>query len=82
MGWIDEIVGKWTKEGVHISQETVDYLLWYCDIKMDVAKIENRKEYLPLLFEDELKNYFFRKCVNATTILRMIGECEECAACV
>lgn len=82
MSWIDEIVGKWTKEGVHISQETVDYLLWYCDRKMDVAKIENREEYRPLLFEDELKNHLFRQYINATTILRMIGGCEECAVCV
>lgn len=82
MSWIDEIVGKWAKEGVHVSQETVDYLLWYCDRKMDVARIENREEYLPLLFEDELKNHLFRQCINATTILRMIGGCEECAVCV
>lgn len=79
---IDEIVSEWVRAGIHISQETVDYLLWYCNRKMDVAKIENREEYLSLLFEDELKNYLFRQCINATTILRMMGGCEECASCV
>ncbi len=83
MSRIDEIVEKWAKKGVHISQKTVDYLLWYCDRKMDVAKTENREEYLPLLFEDELKNYLFRQCINATTILRIMErECRECAVCV
>ena len=82
MSWIDEMVGKWTKKGVHISQKTVDYLLWYCDRKMDVEKIENKKEYLPLLFEDELKDYLFRQSINATTILRTMGGREECAVCV
>lgn len=82
MSWIDEIVGKWTKKEVYISQKTVDYLLWYCDSKMDVAKIENKEEYLPLLFEDELKDYLFRQSINATTILRMMGGHEECAVCV
>ncbi|MDE6951991.1 MAG: hypothetical protein K2P64_13910 [Lachnospiraceae bacterium] len=77
---IDDIVSDWVKKGVHISQETVDYVLRYCERKMDVNKIENREEYLPLLFKDELKNHLFREYVNATTLLRMQkGECEGCA---
>ena len=34
--------------------------------------IENREEYLPLLFKDEVKNYLFRCSVNATTFLRRL----------
>ena len=80
---IDDIVSEWVNKGVHISQETVDYVLWYCERKMDVNGIENRKEYLPLLFRDELKNYLFRQAVNATTLLREAErKCAECAACV
>lgn len=80
---IDDIVSDWTKKGVHISQETVDYVLWYCERKMDVNGIDNREEYLPLLFKDELKNYLFRQHINATTILRAAErECRECAAYV
>ncbi len=80
---IEDIVSDWVKKGVHISQETVDYVLWYCERKMDVNRIENREEYLPLLFKDELKNYLFRECINATTMLRALErKCEECAVCV
>lgn len=80
---IDEIVGEWVKEGIHVSQETVAYVIWYCNRKMDVYGIKNRNEYLPLLFRDELKNHLFRECVNVMTLLRMLeGECEGCAAFV
>ncbi len=80
---IDEIVSEWVRKGIYISQETVEYLIWYCDKKLDICRIENREEYLPLLFKDELKNYLFREYVNVTTLLRMReGECEGCAAFV
>lgn len=80
---IDDIVSDWVKKGVHISQETVDYVLWYCERKMDVNRIENREEYLPLLFKDELKNYLLREYVNVTTLFRMQkGGCKRCAAFV
>ena len=80
---IDEIVSEWVREGIHISQETVEYLIWYCNRKMDVCGIENREEHLPLLFKDELKNHLFREYVNATTLLRMQErECEGCVAFV
>lgn len=76
MDQIDDIVGKLAKEGIHVSQEIVEYLLWYCNRKMDLCGIENRNEYLPVLFDDELKNYLFRQCVNVTTLLMMHkGEC-------
>lgn len=80
---IDDIVSDWENQGIHISQEAVDYVLRYCERKMDVNRIENREEYLPLLFRDELKNYLFRQAVNATTMLREAErKCRECAACV
>ena len=50
---------------------------------MDVNRIENREEYLPLLFRDDLKNHLFRQSINATTLLRIAErECVECAVCV
>lgn len=81
---IDKIVSEWVvREGIHISKETIEYLVRYCNRKMDVCGIENREEYLPLLFRDELKNHLFRECVNGTTLLRMQkGECAGCVACV
>lgn len=80
---IDDTVSDWVKKGVHISQETIDYVLKYCERKMDVNGIENREEYLPLLFKDELKNYLFRQSMNATTMLRAAErEFGACVACV
>ncbi|MCI8562004.1 MAG: hypothetical protein HFH69_00640 [Lachnospiraceae bacterium] len=83
MAEIEKIIAEYTEKGIEVTQETVEYLIWYCNRKMDVCGIENREEYLPLLFKDELKNYLFREYVNVTTLLRMRkGECEGCAAFV
>jgi hypothetical protein len=49
---------------------------------MEVAKVSNQEEYLPLLYEDEVKNYLYRQSVNATAILRKLKEEGVCAACV
>lgn len=80
---IEEIVAEYVGKGIHVSQETVEYLIWYCNRKMDVAGIKDREEYLPLLFEDEMRYYFLREAVNATTMLRNLEKegmlCEKCA---
>lgn len=80
------IIEGWRSKGVSIPDEEAEYILRYCNRKMDVCKIENRQEYLPLLYADEVKNHLFRRSVNATTMLRMLGEelKEEgkCAVCV
>ena len=39
---IDDIVSEWVNKGVHISQETVDYVLWYCERKW--MSMESRTE--------------------------------------
>lgn len=65
------------KKGAIITDEEAEYLLWYCERRMDVCKIQNRKEYLPLLYADEVKNYLIRRCVNAKTILHGVGKEEE-----
>ena len=71
---MEQEVQKYRDKGIVVEQELIDYLIWYCHRKMEVAKVENRDEYLPLLFKDELKNYFTRLAINATTMLRMMGE--------
>lgn len=77
---IEEIVSGYVGEGIYITQELVDYLTWYCCRKMEAAKVENKKEYLPVLFEDEIRNYFIREATNATT---MLGQLEkEGSVCV
>ncbi len=80
---IEEIVAEYVRKGIHVSEETVEYLIWYCRRKMDVAGIGDREEYLPLLFEDEIRNYFFRNAVNVATMLRILEKegmlCAKCA---
>ena len=67
---LQDIIAEWRNKDVPISDEETEYILWYCNRKMDVCKIENREEYLPLLYADELKNYLARRALNATTMLR------------
>lgn len=80
------IIAEWRSKGVPISDEEAEYILWYCNRKMDVCNIENREEYLPLLYADEVKNHLFRIAVNATTMLRKlekeVKEEGKCVACV
>lgn len=69
---LQKIVDEYREKEIPVSDEEVEKILWFCNRKMDVGKIENRKEYLPLLFKDEVKNYLFRRSVNATTFLRRL----------
>lgn len=69
---IQEIVNEYRGKGFKLSEEEIDNILWYCDRKMNVAKVADKKGYLPLLFADEVKNYLYRQAVNATTILRQL----------
>ena len=62
---LQKIVDEYREKEIHISDEEAEQILWLC-------KIENREEYLPLLFKDEVKNYLFRCSVNATTFLRRL----------
>ena len=57
---LQKIVDEYREKEIHISDEEAEQILWLCNRKMDICKIENRKEYLPLLFKDEVKNYLFR----------------------
>lgn len=74
MSRVEEIVAGYADKGIRIPQETVERLIRHCSRKMEVAKVENREEYLPLLFEDEIRNYLYRRSVNATTVLGMMGK--------
>lgn len=69
---LQKIVDEYREKEIHISDEEAEQILWLCNRKMDISKIENREEYLPLLFKDEVKNYLFRRSVNTTTFLRRL----------
>ena len=76
------IIAEWRGKGVRISDEEAEDILQFCKRKMDICRIQNQEEYLPLLYRDEVKNYLFRCSVNATTMLRRMKEEGLCAVCV
>lgn len=71
---LKNIIAEWQSKGVQISDEEAEDILWCCKRKIEVAKVSNPEEYLPLLYEDEVKNYLYRQSVNATTMLRKTKE--------
>lgn len=69
---LQKVVGEWRGKDVSLSDEEVDEVYRHCLRKMEVAKVKEPEKYIFLLFPDEIKNYLYRRAVNATTILRMI----------
>ena len=78
---ISEIVAEFRNSVFDISDEEVEEIILYSRRKMEVNGITD-SEYLPLLFEDEIKNYAFRNAINAITELRRIGGIELCVQSV
>lgn len=78
---ISEIVVEFRNNVFDISDEEVEEIIRYSRRKMEVNGITD-SEYLPLLFEDEIKNYAFRNAINAITELRRIGGIELCVQSV
>ena len=78
---ISEIVAEFRNSVFDISDEDVEEIIRYSRRKMEVNGITD-SEYLPLLFEDEIKNYAFRNAINAITELRRIGGIELCVQSV
>lgn len=59
---------------LQISYEEIEKIVEYCIRKMDLAGIQNKEEYLPILLENEIENYLLRMTINATTMVRMLGK--------
>ena len=71
---LKEIVEGYRDKGIQLTDEEAEDVRKFCIRKMEVAGVQNKEEYLPLLFADEIRNYLFRMSVNATTMLRMMGQ--------
>ena len=70
-----DLVNKVRAKGFDVTDENAEKILQHCYRKMEVAGIQNPDEYLPLLYEDELRNVLFRAAVNATSgFLNMVLE--------
>lgn len=67
------IVNEYRSKGTAITDREAKEMCNFCYRKMKAAKIQNQEEYLPVLFEEELRNYLFRFTLNSITML-MIGE--------
>lgn len=80
---IASIVDTVREKGISISDAEVEDVRILCERKMQISQVKNPEEYLPILFEDEIKNYLFRRTINSASMLMMKkkGE-EECAVYV
>ena len=67
-----DIVKKQREDGLSISDEEALDVYRFCLRKMEVAKVKNKYEYLPLLYEDELRHYLIRRGINAKTMIQMM----------
>lgn len=78
---IVNIVSDFRKNVCDISDEEVQEVVNICIRKIEIT--DQPEEYMKLLLPDELKNYVFRRAVNATTAHRqMEKEGVICVQCV
>lgn len=78
---IEDIVSEFRKSTCDISDEEVQDVLRLCERKIEITG--QTEDYIKLLLPDELKNYCFRKTVNAVSFIRTLErECAGCAVCV
>lgn len=78
---IEGIVAEFREQVCEISNEEAQSVIELCRRKIHLTK--QREDYMRVLLPDELRNYCFRRAVNATTILRKLEKegfmCARCA---
>lgn len=57
------------KQGYVLTEEEYQIILEYTIRKSD--RCGNGRDYVPLLLEDEIKNYYFRNTVTAISLINM-----------
>lgn len=78
---IEDIVSEFRESTCDISDEEVQDVLKLCKRKIEIT--DQAEDYMKLLLPDELKNYCFRRAVNAVSFIRTVErECAGCAVCV
>lgn len=78
---LKDTVNSYRNNGVDIQDDEIEMVYQLCQRKMEVGKISDKEEYLPILFKDELHNYLLRRVVNATSLVRMVeGRYKKCVA--
>lgn len=66
-----EVREQLEKEGYVLTSAEYEALLQYTARKSRLNKKPD--DYIPLLLWDEIRNYFFRNAINATTLLRRMA---------
>ena len=69
---LQKIVETYREKGYPLSDKEAADIERYCYRKMEVAKVEDQKGYLPILFSSMINEYFQRMAINAMTLC-----CEE-----
>ena len=59
-----EIVKEHREKGLKISDSDAEMACLICKRKMEIVKIQNPDEYMPLLFMEELKNIAIRNMIT------------------
>lgn len=63
-----ELIEEYRNKGIHITEDDIDKIYRICLRKMEIGRIENKRDYLPLIFSDEVKNFIIRQQINASLI--------------
>ena len=61
---LQKVVTAYRQEGIEISGQEAEMIRNRCIRKMVMKDINDREDYLPLLFKDEVFQYLFEKEVN------------------
>ena len=67
----EEIVQTYRKAGHVLSDDDCEKVFSLCERKMEIGRIKDRKSYMPILFNDELKNFLVRRFVNLVSMAIM-----------
>lgn len=80
---MEEILKDYKKDGLLLSDKEAEDIEKLCCRKMEIAKVENKEEYMPLLFRDMVKEHFMRAAINEIFLLRTIERRVEmmCMVC-
>lgn len=74
---IENIVNELRQNNIQLSDDEVKNISNLCKRKMQVAGVKNQEDYFPLLFEDEIKNYLFRRAVTSVGMMILRNEEKE-----
>ena len=64
-----KVVDYYREKGIRVTDDEAESVYQYCQRKMEVAGIQSKDEYLPLLFADELRNHLIKIAINAASEL-------------